>query len=264
MGNRLDGKICVVTGGGQGMGRCSAIEMAAQGGRVMVADINQKAGEETVAAIAASGGEAEFQRVDLRSSVEISELMQTTADRFGGIDVLHNNAAVHETDMTAHTSIEELPEEVWDTVHDINLKAVWLATKAAVPWLKKSAGASIVNVASTGSYVAYPMAGGYCASKGGVVMLTKAIAVDLAKFNIRCNCYCPAAIDTPMMQKYTESADDPQAVLNVLSGAHLIRRLGKPEEVAKLACFLASDDSSFINGAAYLIDGGALAWRGSN
>ena len=264
MGNRLDGKICIVTGAGQGMGRCSAVEMAAQGGRVMVADINRNAGEETVAIIGAAGGESDFCKVDLRSSAEISAMMQATATRFGGIDVLHNNAAVHETDMTPHTSIEELPEEVWDTVHDINLKAVWLTTKAAAPWLKKSSGASIVNVASTGSFVAYPMAGGYCASKGGVVMLTKAIAVDLAKYNIRCNCYCPAAIDTPMMHKYYESADDPEAVLNILSGAHLIPRLGKPEEVAKLACFLASDDSSFINGAAYLIDGGALAWRGSN
>lgn len=230
----------------------------------MVADLNEEAGRETVALVAASSGEAEFHKVDLRSCNQISDLMEATAHRFGGIDVLHNNAAVHETDLTPHTSIEDLPEEVWDTVHDINLKAVWLTTKAAVPWLKKSAGASIVNVASTGSFVAYPMAGGYCASKGGVVMLTRAIAVDLAKYGIRCNCYCPAAIDTPMMQKYTESADDPQAVLDVLSGAHLIPRLGKPEEVAKLACFLASDDSSFINGAAYLIDGGALAWRGAN
>ena len=107
------------------------------------------------------------------------------------------------------------------------------------------------------------MAGVYCASKGGVLQLTKATAVDLAKYNIRCNCYCPGAIDTPMLKKYFDAAEDKDAILTVLTGAHLIPRLGKPEEIAKMACFLASDDSSFITGAAYVIDGGTLAWRGT-
>lgn len=129
---------------------------------------------------------------------------------------------------------------------------------------KKSATPAIVNVASTGAHVAYPMAAAYCASKGGVAMLTKASATDLAKFNIRVNCYCPGAIRTPMLQKYTEAADDPAAVERALCGSHLLGRLGEPEEVAKLAVFLACDDSSFITGASYMIDGGTLAWRGLN
>ena len=262
MGERLKGRVCVVTGAGQGMGRASAIEMAREGGKVVVADINEAAGTDTVSLIAGEGHVAQFVRVDLRDSASIKALMDEAAQHFGGIDVVHANAAVHETDLTAHTSIEELEESVWDVVHDINLKAVWLCTKFAVPYLKHSSAASIVNVASTGAFVAYPMAAAYCASKGGVVMLTKASATDLAKFNIRVNCYCPASIRTPMLQKYTDAAEDPAAVEAVLRGAHLLPRLGEPEEVAKLAVFLACSDSSFINGAAYLIDGGALAWRG--
>lgn len=263
MSKRLEGKVCIVTGAGSGMGRACAVEMAREGGKVVVTDVNAKAGDETLQLIRAEGGEAAYIGCDLRDSAQIAALMAHAAERFGGIDVLHNNAAVHETDLTDKTSIEELSEEVWDLVMQVNLRAVWLTTKHAVPYLKRSSAAAIVNVASTGSFVAYPMAGVYCASKGGVLQLTKATAVDLAKFNIRCNCYCPGAIDTPMLQKYFDAAEDKQAIMSVLTGAHLIPRLGRTDEVAKMACFLASPDSSFVTGAAYVIDGGTLAWRGT-
>lgn len=264
MGNRLDGKVCIITGAGSGMGRASAIEMARQGGKIIVTDINATAGEDTVAAILAEGHEASFIPCDLRNPAAIKALMQQVGDTYGCIDVLHNNAAVHETDLTDKTSIEEMDEDIWDIVYEVNLRAVWLTIKHAVPFMKNSTkGAAIVNVASTGSFVAYPMAGVYCATKGGVHMLTKAAAVDLAKFNIRCNCYCPGAIRTPMLEKYFAAAEDKDQIMSVLTGAHLIPRLGEPEEIAKLACFLASEDSSFITGAAYVIDGGTLAWRGT-
>lgn len=264
MGNRLDGKVCVITGAGSGMGRACAIEMAAQGGKVMVTDVNEAAARETLEMITAVGDEADMFVCNLRKPDEIKALMIYTGERFGGIDVLHNNAAVHETDLTDKTSIEELPDDIWDMVYEINLKAIWLTTKYAVPYLKKSTlGPAIVNVASTGSFVSYPQAGAYCATKGGVLLLTKAAAVDLAAYGIRCNCYCPGAIDTPMLKKYYEAAPDKGAILSVLTSAHLIPRLGKVEEIAKLACFLASNDSSFITGASYVIDGGTLAWRGT-
>jgi NAD(P)-dependent dehydrogenase (short-subunit alcohol dehydrogenase family) len=264
MAKRLKNKVCVITGAGQGMGRASALEMAREGGKIIVTDINKKSGKETVALIEAKGGEAHFIACDLRDGAAIKALMAGAAKKFGGIDVLHNNAAVHETDLTPHTSIEDLPDEVWDMVNDINLKAVWLCTKYAVPYLKLSKAPAIVNVASTGASVAYPMAGAYCATKGGVQMLTKASATDLVKYGIRVNCYCPASIRTPMLQKYLDASEDKAAMEATLRGAHLLPRLGEPEEVAKLAVFLASEDSSFITGAAYLIDGGALAWRGQN
>jgi NAD(P)-dependent dehydrogenase (short-subunit alcohol dehydrogenase family) len=265
MGNRLDGKICIVTGGGSGMGRACAVEMATQGGRVVVADINEKTANETLAAIRDAGGEGAVKLCNLRKKEDIRDLVEFTAVTFGGIDVLHNNAAIHETELTEKTSIEELDDDIWDAVYEVNLRAIWLTIKYAAPYLKKSMrGPAIVNVASTGSFVSYPQAGAYCATKGGVLLLTKAAAVDLAPYNIRCNCYCPGAIDTPMVQKYYEAAPDKDAIMRVMTGAHLIPRLGKPEEIAKLACFLASDDSSFITGAAYVIDGGTLAWRGTN
>lgn len=264
MSGKLEGMVCVVTGAGQGMGRESAREMARQGGKVVIADINETTGHETVDLIKNEDGVAQFIQVDLRDSASIKALMDNTAKAYGGIDVVHANAAIHETDLTPNTSIEELDEAVWDAVNDINLKAVWLCTKHAVPYLKQSKTPAIVNVASTGATVAYPMAAAYCATKGGVQMLTKASATDLAKFGIRVNCYCPAAIRTPMLDKYINAAEDPVAVEKFLRGAHLIPRLGEPEEVAKLAVFLACSESSFITGASYLIDGGALAWRGQS
>lgn len=260
----LTDKVCVVTGAGSGMGRAAAIEMARQGGRVVVSDIDEAGGAETARQIEREGGAGCFVRCDLRDGAQIRALMEQAARRFGGIDVLHNNAGVHESDLTPHCTVDTLPEEIWDLVYQVNLRAVWLCTKYATPYLRKSKAGAIVNAASVGSFVGYPMGPCYCATKGAVVQLTKSTAIDLAADGIRCNCYCPGTIDTPMVAKYITAAKAPEAIKRVLTASHLIPRLGKPEEVAKLVCFLASEDASFITGAAYLIDGGALAWRGTN
>ena len=259
----LQDKVCVVTGSAGGIGRATALEMVAQGARVVVTDVNEEGGRETVGLIEAAGGEAIFVGCDVRDYDQVENLMAETAERFGGIDVLHNNAGVHESDFTTDLTLDTLPLDVWDRVYEINLRGVYYCTRAAARYLRESQrGPAIVNAASTGGVTGYPMASAYCSSKGGVVQLTKTTAIDLAP-TVRCNCYCPAAVDTPMIQKYFDAAEDPEALLKMLVGSHLVPRVGTPEEVAKLVCFLASDDAAFINGAAYLIDGGSLAWRGS-
>lgn len=260
----LEDKVCIVTGAGQGMGRAAAVEMARQGARVVVSDVHDEHGRETAALIADAGAEALYQHCDVRDAVQIQALMDAAVERFGGIDVLHNNAGVHETDLCPETRIDLLPDDVWEKVYEINLRGVWLCTKYAVPHLRRSRAGAIVNAGSVGSFVAYPMAACYSATKGAVAQLTKATAIDLAGDGIPANCYCPGTIDTPMVAKYVDAAEDKEAIASVLTASHLIPRLGRPEEVAKLVCFLASDDASFINGAVYLIDGGALAWRGTN
>jgi len=259
----LEDKVCVVTGAGGGIGRAAALEMSRQGARVVVADINDDGGNETVQLVSDGGGEAHYVRCDVRDSGQVKALMSQAADRFGGIDVLHNNAGVHESDFTGELQVDTLPEDVWDKVYEINLRGVWYCTRYAAPYLRESPrGPAIVNAASTGGVTGYPMASAYCATKGGVIQLTKTTAIDLAP-NVRCNCYCPAAVDTPMIQKYFDAAEDKEAITKMLIGSHLIPRVGKPEEVAKLVCFLASDDAAWITGSAYMIDGGSLAWRGA-
>lgn len=258
----LEGKISIITGGGGAIGRATALEMSRRGARVMIADLNDEGGEETVAEVEAAGGEAAYQRTDLTDRAQVDALMTATVERFGGIDVLHNNAGVHETDFSETPSLLELEREVWDKVVAVNLTAIWETTRAAAPYLLQSErGPAIVNALSTGGLTAYPNGAAYCATKGGVQQLTRVTAVELAP-KVRCNCYAPAALDTPMLQKFVAAAEDADAIVRSMTGTHLIPRLGTVDEVAKVVCFLASDEASFVNGATYNVDGGSLAWRG--
>lgn len=261
----LDGKICLVTGSGGGIGRATAIEMARQrAGAVVVSDINDEGGQETVELVRAEGADAAYIHCDMSSAEEIEALVEGAVSQFGGLDVLHNNAGVHESDFTTQLSVEDLPLEVFERVLAINLRGPWLAMKYAAPHLRRSTrGASIINAGSTGGVTGYPAMNAYGAAKGGLIQLTRCVAVDLAP-DVRVNCYCPASVDTQMIRKFIDAAEDKEAIRRTMVATHLIPRVGEPEEVAKLVCYLASEDAAWITGSAFPIDGGCLAWRGSN
>ena len=259
----LDEKVALVTGAGQGIGRAIALEMARQGAAaVAVVDRDGDAVAQTSALVGEAGARAMALRCDLRERDQIVAMVDEVVGGFGGLDVLVNNAGVIETAMAADCAIDALPEDVWDTVYEVNLKAVWLTTKFAAPYLRRSTrGPSIVNAASVSGLTGFARAPIYCASKAGVIQLTRVAAIDLAP-SVRCNCFCPGVIGTPMAREFIDRAEDPVAQERAMVATQLLDRLGEPDEVAKLACFLASDDAAFITGAAVTIDGGAMAWHG--
>ena len=196
----LDEKVCLVTGAAQGIGRATALEMARQGAAaVMVCDVQDERGEETAELVAAEGAKAAYVHCDVADRAEIRGAIEATVDRFGGLDVLHNNAGVHESDLTEQLTVDTLPDEVWDRVYAINVRGMWQAIKYAAPYLRRSTrGPAIVNAASLASFAGYPMASAYCSTKGAVLQLTKTAAIDLAP-EIRVNSYCPGSIDPPMV-----------------------------------------------------------------
>jgi NAD(P)-dependent dehydrogenase (short-subunit alcohol dehydrogenase family) len=260
----LEGKVGLVTGAGQGIGQAIAIEMARKGAAaVAVADRSADTAAETVERVREAGAGAEVIVCDLRNRDQIAAMVAQTVSAFDCLDVLVNNAGIIETALTDACAVDTLPEEAWDAVYEVNLKAVWLATKFAAPHLRRSRrGPSIVNTASVSGLTGFENGPAYCTTKGGVIQLTRVTAVDLSP-DVRCNCFCPGVIETPLSRAFIDGADDPASFRAAMIAPQLIERIGQPQEVAKLACFLASDDAAFITGGVFVVDGGALAWSGA-
>ncbi|MGA4689081.1 MAG: SDR family NAD(P)-dependent oxidoreductase [Rhodococcus sp. (in: high G+C Gram-positive bacteria)] len=261
----LTGKRTLVTGSAQGMGRDIALEFARRGAEfVGVADVNADGAAEVAAEIEAMGVASRAIPVDLSDGAAVGGMIETAVAAAGGLDTLVNNAGVMENAFTDNTSFEELPEDVWDKVYAINVKSVWLATKVAAPHLRASTrGPSVINAASVAGMVGY-VSTAYPSSKAAVIQLTRTSAIALSP-EVRVNAFAPGSIETPMSRAYLDAAEDDemrQARQRAMVGAHLIPRFGTGDEIAKVAAFLASDDSSFLTGIVVPVDGGTTAWRG--
>jgi NAD(P)-dependent dehydrogenase (short-subunit alcohol dehydrogenase family) len=247
------GKVVLITGGGSGIGRASALAFAREGAKVVVADISEKGGEDTVSKIESICGEAIFVKTDVSKAAEVKQLIDTTVNTYGALNYAFNNAGV----KGASSSTAACTEENWDRVLDINLKGVWLCMKYQIPYMRQQGGGAIVNMsAAAGLSSCLERFPAYTASKHAVIGLTKAAAVEYAKAGIRINALCPGYIDTPMVENEIQQNFQLQ---DLATNQIPLGRLGTPEEVAEIVVFLCSDIASFITGHAMVVDGGLVA-----
>ena len=253
----LTGKVALITGGASGIGEATAELFGREGAAVAIADVNVEAGEAVVNAIVDAGGEAMFVRCDVTKASDCQQAVQKTVDRFGKLDILFNNAGV-----TRRASVLETIEEEWDWVMAVNVKSIFLMSKAAIPPMIKTGGGVIVNSGSGWGLVGGKDAVSYCASKGAVIQLTKAMAIDHGPQNIRVNAVCPGDTDTPMLAEEAKQLGNSHEVILAGSIQRPLGRVGCPEEIAQAVLYLASDASSFVTGTTLLVDGGGLAGSG--
>jgi len=251
---RLQGKVALITGGASGIGRATSRLFAREGASVVIADLNAEAGDDLAKEIATEGGRAIFQTADVTNAADCERVARRGVEQFGMIDVLFNNAGI-----IRRASVIELSEDDWDRVMDVNVKSMFLVSKQVIPIMAKAGGGSIINMSSGWGLAGGPRAAAYCAAKGAVVLLTKALAVDHGRQNIRVNCLCPGDTDTGMLRNEAQQLGEPADRFLVDSAKRPLGRVGQPDEIAKAALYLASDASSFVTGAALVVDGGGLA-----
>ena len=248
---KLQNKVALITGAGSGLGRASAILFASEGASIGVADINLESAEETAHEISRAGGRTLALQVDVSNELSVERMVKSIVGDLGIPDVLYNNAGtVGKVDFLAN-----MHEEVFDRAIAVNLRGVYLGMKYTFPHMAKIGGASVINQSSVAGLVGIRGSAAYCASKAGVIALTKVAALEYARYKIRVNCICPGLINTPMSQELLGGELDPSDP-DTIRRVSLIGRIGRPEEIAKMALFLASDDSSYATGACFIVDGG--------
>lgn len=257
-------RVVIVTGGALGMGKATAIEFAREGAAVCVADVNEQSGEAVVAKMKEVGGSGLFVQADVSQGADCQKVVRETVAAFGGIDVLFNNVGIQPPN--SYLRAEDTPEELWDRIIDVNLKSHFLMAKYSIPEMRKRGGGAIINNASVQGLQSMKGVPPYAASKGGVLSLTRQLAVEYAAENIRVLAICPGTIDTEMVRAVAaQESDDVDAVLREYGKSHPIGRIGTGQDIANVVLFLASDKASFMTGEYVCVDGGYMAlgaWAG--
>ena len=252
---RLQNKVAIITGVGSGQGRGAATIFSREGAKLVGCDWKREDGEITTSMVKQAGGAMVFAQADVSSAKDCENVVRTAMSTYGRIDILYNNAGVGFSSPLSMGDILNTPEEDWDRVLAINLKSMFLMCKYTIPEMIKTGGGSIVNTASIAALIGGASAHAYTASKGGMVALGRALAVEFGPMNIRVNMICPGAIDTPMIAPVVDPIRDSGQLL-----LHSpIRRMGTPEDIANCALYLASDESTFVTGATFVVDGGVVA-----
>jgi NAD(P)-dependent dehydrogenase (short-subunit alcohol dehydrogenase family) len=254
MVNRLAGKVALITGGASGQGRAAALRFTREGARVALSDVNEEGGMQTSHMVQENGGEAFFVPADVSTEASAKEMVDAALRQYGALDIIYNNAGILGQGMDA--DVTQLSVEVWERILNVNLRGVFLCAKYGVPALIRSGGGSVINTASVAGLIGSPNSGhAYHASKGGVISLTRAMAMSYAHHNVRVNAICPGTLETPMTAEFLQEPERRHQAI----AQHPLGRLGTAEDIVDLAVYLASDESSWVTGSIFTVDGGRTA-----